>query len=259
MDKQKEKIQESSNKDTGYRTHWHSFWFGAMCALAIVLLFLLIGTITNKISFGKFNPKQAPIQKTKVVAKKSVPKLSLDATLVSMDINKEEFDICMEEKRYADAVQSDIDSGKKAGVQGTPHSFVLIDDAIYEIPGAQTEKGIREFFDDLLAGNDPQAKDISNDREIDTVTADDWIKGGENARITVIEYSDVDCPFCKKFHTSTLNLMGDYKDDVKWVFRHFPIDGLHPNARTKSEAAECIGEIGGGVKFWEYLDILFQE
>lgn len=246
-----------------YKTHWHSFWFGFMCALATVLFVLLLFTVTEKITFNQSTQKNVSVSdvsenvKKEVISEKNI-NTSLEDTAEKLDINREEFTTCMQEGRHTQTVQDNIDSGAKAGVEGTPHSFVLIDDAIYEIPGAQDESGMREFFDDLLADNDPRATDISAEREIAQVDENDWIIGDENARITVIEYSDIDCPFSQKFHDSTANMRTDYADDVRWIFRHMPIDGLHPDARAKAEAAECAGEIGGGVSFWKYLDTLFK-
>ncbi|MEA3322843.1 MAG: thioredoxin domain-containing protein [Patescibacteria group bacterium] len=253
-------------KKSQYQTHWHSFWFGFMSALAVVLFFLLIGTITNRVSFGDHAPtKRVAITKSdkKDVSKaptenETAPPVSqsVSAIIGELGIDAAAFDTCMDEKRYEEAVKDDIKGGQEAGVEGTPHSFVLIDSAVYEIPGAQTEEGVREFFDDLLAGKDPRAKDISATRTVAPVTTDDWVRGDDDARITVIEYTDVDCPFCKKFHTSTTNIMEDYPNDVKWVFRHMPSDGLHPQARMKAEASECIGELGGAEAFWQYIDKL---
>lgn len=250
-------------KKSRYQTHWHSFWFGFMSALAVVLFFLLIGTITNRVSFGDVTPtKKVAITKTaenvttsQEEKNESVPTSQpVSAIVEELGITKTEFDTCMDEKRYEGAVKDDISSGQEAGVEGTPHSFVLIDDAVYEIPGAYEEAGMREFFDDLLTGKDPRAKDISSTRDIAPVDADDWVRGEDGARITVIEYTDVDCPFCKKFHISTMNIMEDYPNDVRWVFRHMPSDGLHPQARMKAEASECIGELGGAEAFWQYID-----
>ncbi len=253
-------MTEKTKNNKAYKTHWHSFWFGFMSSLAIVLFVLLIATVIERVSFGTQNPKRISITKSenKNIEQESKPALSLAQSIETLDINKDEFNKCIEDGRHTDTVANNIASGKTAGVKGTPHSFVLIDDAIYEIPGAHTEKGMREFFDDLLAGNDLKAKDISDIVNLEQVTEDDWIRGNEKARITVIEYSDVDCPFCKKFHKATNSILSDYSDDVMWVFRHMPIDSLHPNARAKAEAAECVGEIGGAIKFWEYMDILFR-
>lgn len=247
------------NQDNKYTTHWHSFWFGFISASSIMLFILLIGTFTDLFSFKTFNPKKVSVKKTEATTDNPISNLSFDDVLTEMAINKADFDTCMSEDRFVETVQANYESGSKAGVEGTPHSFVLIDDAIYEIPGAYEEAGMREFFDDLLAGNDPRAIDISAERDLAPVDEDDWIRGEEDARITVIEYSDVDCPFCKDFHVSTTNIMADYATDVRWVFRHMPIDNLHPDARRKAEASECIGELGGAAAFWDYIDALFKQ
>ncbi len=250
-----------TQQDKLYKTHWHSFWFGFMSALSIMLFFLLIGTVTERISFGTTSPKKTSIEKSTetTTTNTSLSSKSFEQFIQDNNIDKEKFDTCLADRQHKKNVQNDIDSGKLAGVKGTPHSFVLIDDAIYEIPGAVTEKGMREFFDDLLAGNDPRAKDISSTTNLAPVDKSDWIRGRDNARITVIEYSDLDCPFCKEFHKSVINIMKDYSKDVRWVFRHMPVDELHPDARTKAEASECIGELGGADAFWKYIDTLLKQ
>lgn len=242
-----------------YKTHWHSFLFGFMCALSVVLSILLILTITNHITFkNNSSPKKVSLPDKAESEKMITPNQSLQDIVASLDIDMNEFQACMDEGRFAQTVQENIDSATAAGVQGTPHSFVLIDNALYEIPGAYSEKGMREFFDDLLAGNDPLAEEISAKTDLAPINDDDWIIGDDSARITVIEYSDMDCPYCKAFYQATKNIMTDYPA-IRWAFRHMPVDGLHPQAREKAETAECIGSIGGGVKFWEFLDMMFAQ
>ena len=90
-------------------------------------------------------------------------------------------------------------------------------------------------------------------------TDNDPIIGNPNAPITIIEFSDFQCPFCAKFHLETLPLiMNEYIKDgqVKLVFRDFPIQSIHPNALPASVAAECANEQG---KFKEMHDILFEK
>ena len=87
---------------------------------------------------------------------------------------------------------------------------------------------------------------------------DDPFKGNPNAPVTVVEFSDFQCPFCSRFFTQTLpSLQENYIDTgkIKLVYRDFPLDSLHPNARPAHIAAECADEQG---KFWEYHDILFE-
>ncbi|MDP3964609.1 MAG: DsbA family protein [bacterium] len=90
------------------------------------------------------------------------------------------------------------------------------------------------------------------------VGEDDYIRGNPDAKITLIEYSDYECPYCSRFHESAMQLVAAYPDDVRWVYKHFPLDSLHPQARPAAQAAECAAEQGGNDAFWEYSDALFE-
>jgi protein-disulfide isomerase len=88
---------------------------------------------------------------------------------------------------------------------------------------------------------------------------DDPIRGDPNAPITIVEFSDFQCPFCARFHVQTLPLLlEEYIDTgkVNLVYRDFPIQSIHPNALPAAVAAECANEQG---KYWEYHDTLFEK
>lgn len=88
---------------------------------------------------------------------------------------------------------------------------------------------------------------------------DDPVRGDPNAPISIIEFSDFQCPFCARFHVQTLpSLLEEYIDTgkVKLVYRDFPIQSIHPNALPAAVAAECANEQG---KYWEYHDALFEK
>ncbi len=89
------------------------------------------------------------------------------------------------------------------------------------------------------------------------IAAIDHILGDPKAPIKIVEFSDTECPFCKRFHETMHQAVKEYDGKVAWVYRHFPLDQLHSKARKESEATECAGELGGNVKFWAYLDRLF--
>lgn len=82
------------------------------------------------------------------------------------------------------------------------------------------------------------------------------VKGNENAPVTIVEFSDFECPFCGQFYTQSLpQLLEEYVDTgkVKLYYRHLPLS-FHPQARPAALASECANEQGS---FWEYHDVLF--
>lgn len=86
----------------------------------------------------------------------------------------------------------------------------------------------------------------------------DHIRGGKDAKVTVIEFSDSECPYCKKFHTTMLEIMKAYGDKVRWVYKHAPLVTLHAKAPKEAEAMECAANIGGNTAFWKFTDRLFE-
>ncbi|WKZ28911.1 MAG: thioredoxin domain-containing protein [Patescibacteria group bacterium] len=92
--------------------------------------------------------------------------------------------------------------------------------------------------------------------EVAPVTNDDHIRGDKNAEITLLEYSDFECPFCSRFHPTLVQALNEYKGKVRWVYRHFPLNSIHPNAQKAAEASECANEQG---KFWEMADKMFEK
>ena len=89
------------------------------------------------------------------------------------------------------------------------------------------------------------------------VTDKDHVLGNPNAPITIVEYSDFECPFCKR-HTPTLKaVLEANKDKVNLVYRHFPLS-FHQNAQKEAEASECAADVGGNDAFWKYHDAIFE-
>jgi len=85
----------------------------------------------------------------------------------------------------------------------------------------------------------------------------DWIKGDPKAKISIVEFSDTECPYCKRFHETMNQIVDEYSGQVNWVYRHFPLISLHSKATKEAEATECAGEQKGNTGFWSYLDRLF--
>ena len=95
--------------------------------------------------------------------------------------------------------------------------------------------------------------DKQNSIQLAPVTDKDWIRGKKDAKITLVEFSDTECPYCKKIHPALKRIVEE-NPEVRWVYRHFPLVSLHSKAPKEAEALECAGELGGNDAFWAYLD-----
>ncbi len=95
---------------------------------------------------------------------------------------------------------------------------------------------------------------------VKSVNSADHILGNPAAPVKIIEFSDPECPFCKLFHKTMMQVMQEYGQNgqVAWIYRQFPVDEIHSKARKEIQAVECANEIGGNSKFWAYLNRIFE-
>lgn len=89
-------------------------------------------------------------------------------------------------------------------------------------------------------------------------SARDHIRGNAGAPVTLVEYSDFECPFCKRFHGTVKQLVDQSNGKVRWVYRHFPLVEIHSKAPKEAAAAECAAELGGNDAFWKFADRFFE-
>jgi protein-disulfide isomerase len=85
----------------------------------------------------------------------------------------------------------------------------------------------------------------------------DHIRGPANAKVTLIEYSDFQCPYCERHEPTIEATLQAHPNDVRLVYRHFPLSSLHPQAQKAAEASECAFNQGGDAAFWKAHDYLF--
>lgn len=85
----------------------------------------------------------------------------------------------------------------------------------------------------------------------------DHILGDPKAPISLIEYSDFECPFCKRFHLTAHAVVKSYGGKVNWVYRYFPLGFHNPAAEREAEAAECVAALGGNSAFWKFADGIY--
>ncbi|MGE3541936.1 MAG: thioredoxin domain-containing protein [Candidatus Tectimicrobiota bacterium] len=90
--------------------------------------------------------------------------------------------------------------------------------------------------------------------KVDVPTAGNPSLGPDNAPVTIVEFSDYQCPYCRQVQASLKRLLKEYEGKVRLVFRDFPLRNIHPQAQKAAEAAQCAGE---QQQFWPYHDRLF--
>lgn len=178
---------------------------------------------------------------------------------IGLDVDS--FQTCLDNKETAEAVQSDYQSGLTAGIAGTPGTIILNTQTGQAklITGALPYANVKSAIDAMLGTGDATILDTLEDvTDFEALNETDHLRGNKNAKIALIEYSDFECPFCQRFHPTMLRVLNDYADDVTWVYRHFPLDSLHPKARPFALASECAYTQKGDDAFWDMADIFFK-
>lgn len=110
-----------------------------------------------------------------------------------------------------------------------------------------------------IVNNAPEQERIVDETptEIQAIDETDNTKGAseENAKITIVEYSDFECPACAQYYPILKQLVETYSDDIRFVYRHLPLQQIHPNATLAARFAEAAGIQG---KFFEMHDLIFE-
>jgi len=191
----------------------------------------------------------------------------------------EAYTACMENDQAAKQafIDAAMAEGQAAGVSGTPSfNFLGGPDGQYLLVGAQPYEQFAAFVEAIAAGEAPigaeQQAESGDPAEIPVwATAEgwqpdpdrpglnmagDWYRGDLDAKVVVVEFSDFQCPFCRKHVEETQPALDEQfvdTGDVMWIFKHFPLQ-IHPQAPAAGVAAECAGDQG---KFWEMHELLF--
>ncbi len=174
---------------------------------------------------------------------------TFDAKLISLakdtGLNTNKFKKCMQVGKKS-VVDADSAQGAQAGVNGTPAFF--INGRL--IPGAVPFDEFKKILDEELNGgqNKPTEKRVN----VDVGSAP--TKGKQGSLVTMIEFSDFQCPYCSRALPTVNQVLSEYGDKVLFAYKHFPLTQIHPLAQKAAEASECARDQG---KFWEFHDKLF--
>lgn len=172
-------------------------------------------------------------------------------------VKKEEFTQCMEATDLSKFLeQTSIEAGNTMknipqNERGTPYSVVIGKNGVMaQISGAYDKEGVQKIINEVISGNvtDVYSGDIS------PITVDDHIIGSIDAQVVIVEYSDLECPYCKRFGQTMKEVVAESNGNVAWVYRHWVV---HQGALSKAGAAECVAKIKGNEAFWKYIDLIF--
>lgn len=119
---------------------------------------------------------------------------------------------------------------------------------------AKANRHLSDFINELRSQTEVQV--FMDPPRLPMNLEDTRIRGPEDAPVTVVEYSDFQCPFCKKVQPVLAELQEEYGDKVRWAFKDLPLTDIHPEAMRAAQIARCAGEQG---KFWEFRAKLFEQ
>lgn len=201
---------------------------------------------------------------------------SLKTYAKELGLDTKRFGQCLKTQEKRDRVSQDVAYGESLGVRGTPAFFIgrkadeegliingrflggafpfetfkeIIDKEIKEKGSSNVSSYSKNLQDAAKKGSfDPKEKEVK-------IEKDDSLKGNPAAKVTIVEFSDFECPFCGRAASTVKKILEEYKDEVRIVYKQFPLVSIHKYAQKAAEASLCALDQG---KFWEYHDKLFE-
>ena len=241
--------------------------YAMMGVITLFLVFMTIKVISLEKKLGSTSVGNVPqAQKESPL---SLPNLKKYAKELGLNTGK--FNKCLDSGEKKTLVEKDTAYGSSLGVQGTPGFFI---NGKF-LGGAFPFSSFKEIIDKELDGTSSSiCTDYSAQlQEVCTTTAKDpnrvsfdpvakeidvkgmTAEGPENAKVTIVEFSDFECPFCVRAYPTVKQILSEYKNYVRFYYKQFPLNNIHPNAQKAAEASLCAADQG---KFWEWHDKIFE-
>jgi protein-disulfide isomerase len=172
------------------------------------------------------------------------------AKALGADMTK--YNACVAKKADQAKIDADAAEAQKAGGQGTPFTVIYDTKTKKALPvsGALPYAQIKQ----AIAAVNTQGSAAT----VRAPSSSDHIIGSPTAPIVLIEYSDFQCPFCQMIHVTLKQIVSESNGEVAWVYRHFPLYQIHPQAEPAANASECIFDQLGDSAFWTFANTVFE-
>lgn len=172
-------------------------------------------------------------------------------------VNKDKFTQCLKEtdlQKLGETTGASAESAMKGvplNERGTPYSVIVgKNGSKAEVRGAYSKEEVNKLIAEVTEGKVTEAYK----GEVPGYQEGDHIIGSPDATILVIEYSDLECPYCKRFGATMKEVVAESNGNVAWIYRHWVV---HQGALPKTAAAECVAKLKGEDAFWKYIDLVF--
>ncbi|MFH0979579.1 MAG: thioredoxin domain-containing protein [Candidatus Roizmanbacteria bacterium] len=235
------------------------YFMMGIITLFLVFLTVKVMNLEKKIASGATGTTVA--QQESLISVKNLKKYAKE-----MKLNTGKFNKCLDSGEKKSLVEKDTAYGSSVGIQGTPGFFVNGK----LLAGAFPYEFFKEIIDKELAGTGSEnCTDYSTDlqqycsdpqnqafnpipKQLDLTNTQ--VTGPTGAKITLLEFSDFECPFCIRAYPTVKQILKDYSGQLRLYFKQFPLTQIHTNAQKAAEASLCAADQG---KFWEFHDKLF--
>lgn len=187
---------------------------------------------------------------------------TFNAYAQALELDMNEFGQCLGQQSNVVLLNDHVQRGASLGVNGTPTFFINNKRLVGSQPAAILEEIVQKELSETppttLEEYSEAVRALGDNFSIvpmpPSLEGAEW-EGSPDARVVIAEFSDFQCPFCKRWSEQVLpSLRSQLGDQVSLAFLHYPITQIHPNAGNASVVAICAGEQG---KFWEMHDLLF--
>ena len=257
------RFDESVQPSVNYSQPNNNILYVMMGVITLFLVFMTVKmfSLEKKINSGSTGGAIVA-QQDSAISVANLKKIAKD-----LKLNTGKFNECLDSGEKKTEVDKDTAYGQSLGVQGTPGFFINGQ----FLAGAFPFEFFKEIIDKQIDGtsssectsysadlqkycSDPQNlrfNPLAKEVDVKNMVA----TGAKNAKVTIVEFSDFECPFCIRAYPTVRQVLKEYKDDVKLYYKQFPLVQIHPNALKAAEASLCAADQG---KFWEFHDKIFE-